>query len=58
VRVFYLSFSMVFFLLLKNRLSRVFLLMHAIIPTHSRHRNATRIPTVTLLLSAHTHTHL
>lgn len=53
----YLSFSMVFLLLLKNKLSRVFLFIHAIIPTHNRHRNATRIPTVTLLPSANRNTH-
>lgn len=57
-QVSYLSFSMVFLLLLKNKLRRVFLLIHAIIPTHNRHRNATRIPTITLLPSANTQTRI
>ena len=49
--ILYLSFSMVLFLLVKRKL-RVFLLMHAMTPTPTRNRKATRIPRIKPALSA------
>lgn len=49
----YLSFSMVLFLLANRRVTRVFLLMQATTPTPTKHRKATRMPSVKPPLSAH-----
>lgn len=52
----HLSFSIGFFLLVKRRPSRLFLLMQTIRPAPRTVSRATRMPTVRFLLSAQTHT--